>query len=176
MAEIKKVKKGCSKGCVCCIAGKKKCETMSYCKDVGGECTKKKKCDGSIKKVKKGCSKGCVCCIAEKCETWDKCKAVGGECTKKKECDGKIEKVKKGCSKGCICCISGKCPGGVMIGYECLWFSKESLTWDAAKTACKYRGQALASLDDPQAVLDYVLENYGDESFFLGGSDAAKEG
>ncbi|CAL4142072.1 unnamed protein product, partial [Meganyctiphanes norvegica] len=47
------------------LRGKKpKCETLDYCKAVGGECTKKKKCDGNIEKVKKGCSKGCVCCIS----------------------------------------------------------------------------------------------------------------
>ncbi|CAL4157907.1 unnamed protein product, partial [Meganyctiphanes norvegica] len=68
------------------------------------------------------------------------------------------------------------CTGGVIIGGQCLVFSQEKRLWVDAKTACESQGQTLASLSDPQAVLDYVKEKYGNEIFFLGGSDAEKEG
>ncbi|CAL4140780.1 unnamed protein product, partial [Meganyctiphanes norvegica] len=73
-------------------------------------------------------------------------------------------------------CKKEMCPGGVMIGSQCLWFNEEKLTWYAAKAACKYRGQTLASLDDPPAVIDYVAENYGRDYIWIGGSDSGKEG
>ncbi|CAL4124926.1 unnamed protein product, partial [Meganyctiphanes norvegica] len=72
--------------------------------------------------------------------------------------------------------VSEMCSGGVTIGSQCLMFSQEARTWYEAKTACGYQNQTLASLDDPKAVLDYVVENYGNDLFFVGGSDAANEG
>ncbi|CAL4244156.1 unnamed protein product, partial [Meganyctiphanes norvegica] len=68
------------------------------------------------------------------------------------------------------------CSGGVIIGGQCLVFSQEALNWGQAKTACENRDQTLASLINPKAVLDYVKATYGNETFLLGGSDAAKEG
>ncbi|CAL4062560.1 unnamed protein product, partial [Meganyctiphanes norvegica] len=63
---------------------------------MGGECTKKKECDGKIKKVKKGCSKGCICCISEvSCVGGVK---VGHQCLKFSQDELSWEEAKSSCS------------------------------------------------------------------------------
>ncbi|CAL4123539.1 unnamed protein product [Meganyctiphanes norvegica] len=71
--------------------------------------------------------------------------------------------------------VGGSCLGGVIIGYQCLMFSNEKLTWEAAKEACVSNSRRLASLADPNAVLAYVIEKYGDEKFWAGGKDIGNE-
>ncbi|CAL4247924.1 unnamed protein product, partial [Meganyctiphanes norvegica] len=57
-----------------------KCETKKTCSKLGGTCTSKKACDGTIEKVKKGCSKKCVCCVP-KAETTTAATASTGSTT-----------------------------------------------------------------------------------------------
>ncbi|CAL4081445.1 unnamed protein product [Meganyctiphanes norvegica] len=68
------------------------------------------------------------------------------------------------------------CVGGFIVGYQCLIFSEEALTWVAARDACASNGGRLASLADPAAVLAYVKKNYGGETFWAGGKYDAEEG
>ncbi|CAL4207111.1 unnamed protein product, partial [Meganyctiphanes norvegica] len=70
---------------------------------------------------------------------------------------------------------SVECADGVHIGNQCLYFSKESLSWNDAKTACHAKQARLAILkDQPDTVAKYAKANYS--AFWLGGSDAANEG
>ncbi|CAL4239757.1 unnamed protein product [Meganyctiphanes norvegica] len=76
-----------------------------------------------------------------------------------------------------ICESDGaRCVGGVNIGYQCLTFSHEAHTWEAAKAACASNLGQLASLADPDAVLAYVIGKYGNEQFWAGGNDIGNEG
>ncbi|CAL4060876.1 unnamed protein product [Meganyctiphanes norvegica] len=69
----------------------------------------------------------------------------------------------------------GGCIGGVSIGYQCLTFSEEALSWDDASAVCTTNGGRLATLRNPAEVLKYVNDKKNAQ-FWAGGSDTAKEG
>ncbi|CAL4070333.1 unnamed protein product [Meganyctiphanes norvegica] len=71
-------------------------------------------------------------------------------------------------------CLGTTCPDGYsFIAGQCLTLSNELLGNTDAEKACKSKGGTLASVKDPQALLDYTKDNY-DNYFWLGGSDEEK--
>ncbi|CAL4061512.1 unnamed protein product, partial [Meganyctiphanes norvegica] len=63
-----------------------------------------------------------------------------------------------------------KCPNGyVEIGTQCFLMTIEKVTWDTAKTRCEENSLQLASLKDPNALRDYVINNFPKSSFWVGG-------
>ncbi|CAL4147646.1 unnamed protein product, partial [Meganyctiphanes norvegica] len=63
-----------------------------------------------------------------------------------------------------------KCPNGyVEIGTQCFLMTIEKVTWDTAKTRCEENEVHLASLKDPNALRDYVINNFPKSSFWVGG-------
>ncbi|CAL4077889.1 unnamed protein product, partial [Meganyctiphanes norvegica] len=70
--------------------------------------------------------------------------------------------------------LSTTCPAGYsLIAGQCLSFSDDLLSNSDAEKACKSKGGTLASVKDPQALLDYTKDNY-DNYFWLSGSDEEK--
>ncbi|CAL4123430.1 unnamed protein product, partial [Meganyctiphanes norvegica] len=82
----------------------------------------------------------------------------------------------KNCEKQYEECVGG---GGVIIGLQCFTFSSENedaLTWEEARNTCASKGGQLATLQDPEAVMAYVIDNYDGKLFWAGGSDNQDEG
>ncbi|CAL4193370.1 unnamed protein product, partial [Meganyctiphanes norvegica] len=89
--------------------------------------------------------------------------ASAARCAKMLECDAPLKRIKKELRKS----IENSrrtpnfCSDGVILHDQCLVFSQEVQTWANAKAACESRGQALASLSEPKAILDYIHKTYG---------------
>ncbi|CAL4076106.1 unnamed protein product, partial [Meganyctiphanes norvegica] len=67
--------------------------------------------------------------------------------------------------------------GETIIGSICLMFSTDTRNFADAKEACVLKGGRLATISqDPQAVIDYVLQYYGGQAIWVGASDIVTDG